>query len=227
MCTAEVYDNTAMIYNVSLVMNDDNSFNVTKYAEYSPAFLPATYAFVYGLAFAALTALPVHVYLWHGTEIWDAFTGKTKLDIHARLMRRYPPVPWYWFAGITVVVFSIAVGMVKGYHTKLPWWAVILALAIPAVYMIPCGIIQGTTNVDANQLNILSEFMGGYMFQGRPLASEWTRSCSWLTKLILSRHDLQHILYRCRRARSLLCTRHEAGSLPQSISFSSLLYASH
>ncbi|KAM3421973.1 hypothetical protein BST61_g2350 [Cercospora zeina] len=37
--------------------------------------------------------------------------------------------------------------------------------------MVPCGIIQGITNVDANQLNVLSEFIGGYMFQGKPLAN--------------------------------------------------------
>lgn len=37
--------------------------------------------------------------------------------------------------------------------------------------MIPCGLIQGIKNVDANQLNILSEFIGGYMFTGKPLAN--------------------------------------------------------
>jgi hypothetical protein len=61
--------------------------------------------------------------------------------------------------------------MVVVYHTSLPWWAILLASLIPAFYMIPCGIIQGITNVDANQLNVLAEFIGGYMFNGRPLAS--------------------------------------------------------
>lgn len=37
--------------------------------------------------------------------------------------------------------------------------------------MVPCGIIQGITNVDANQLNVLAEFIGGYMFNGKPLAN--------------------------------------------------------
>lgn len=37
--------------------------------------------------------------------------------------------------------------------------------------MIPCGMIQGVTNVDANQINVLSEFIGGYMFQGKPIAT--------------------------------------------------------
>ena len=37
--------------------------------------------------------------------------------------------------------------------------------------MIPCAIVQGITNVNANQLNVLSEFIGGYMFQGKPIAN--------------------------------------------------------
>lgn len=172
MCTADVYDNTASVYDVSRVMNADNSFNAAEYEAYSPPFLPATFAFVYGISFAALTAVPVHIYLWHGKQIRDAFAGKTKLDIHARLMKLYPRTPWYWFGAPTVIVIAMAIGIVEGYKTTLPWWAVILAAAIPALYMVPCGIIQGITNFDANQLNVLSEFIGGYMFNGRPLASK-------------------------------------------------------
>ena len=61
--------------------------------------------------------------------------------------------------------------MVEVYHTNLPVYGVFLALAIPAIYMIPCGIIEGITNVNANQLNVLAEFIGGYMFSGKPLAN--------------------------------------------------------
>ena len=117
--------------------------------------------------------MPVHIYLWHGTQILDAFRGRTKLDIHARLMRLYKRTPWWWYAAITVVILVVAIVMVEVYHTDLPWWAVLLAAVVPGLYMIPCGIIQGITNVDANQLNVLSEFVGGYMFNGKPLASEF------------------------------------------------------
>ena len=70
-------------------------------------------------------------------------------------------------------MLALGIVMVEVYDTTLPWWAVILAVIIPAFYMIPCGIIQGITNVDANQLNVLAEFIGGYMFTGRPLASTY------------------------------------------------------
>jgi len=171
ICTADIYDNTANPYNVTRILNPDHTFNQAEYEAYSPTFLPATFAFVYGISFAALTAVPVHIYLWHGTQIRDAFAGRTKLDIHARLMRLYPRTPWYWYAAITVTIMVVSIIMVVCYHTTLPWWAILLATLIPAIYMIPCGIIQGITNVDANQLNVLSEFIGGYMFNGRPLAN--------------------------------------------------------
>ncbi|KAH6718357.1 OPT oligopeptide transporter protein-domain-containing protein [Leptodontidium sp. MPI-SDFR-AT-0119] len=171
ICTAELYDNTASVYNITRVMNSDGTFNVAEYEAYSPSFLPATFAFVYGISFAALTAVPVHIYLWHGKEIKDAFAGRTKLDIHARLMRLYKQTPWYWYGAITVVVLVASMLMVHFYHTSLPVWAILLATIIPAIYIIPCGIIQGITNVNANQLNVLSEFIAGYMFKGRPLAN--------------------------------------------------------
>ncbi|TGO70899.1 hypothetical protein BELL_0649g00070 [Botrytis elliptica] len=171
LCSADVYDNTASLYNVSRIMTSSNTLSATAYAEYSPAYLPATFAFVYGISFAAITAVPVHIYLWHGTQILDAFAGRTKLDIHARLMRLYSRTPWYWYGAITIIMLALGIVMVEVYDTTLPWWAVILAVIIPAFYMIPCGIIQGITNVDANQLNVLAEFIGGYMFTGRPLAN--------------------------------------------------------
>lgn len=172
ICTADLYDNTAQVYNVTKVLNADHTFNTASYEAYSPAFLPATFAFVYGISFAALTAVPVHIYLWHGSQIIDAFKGRTKLDIHARLMRMYKQTPWYWYGAITVIITAVAIIMVEVYDTKLPWWAVLMAAVIPALYMVPCGIIQGITNVNANQLNVLSEFIGGYMFNGKPLASK-------------------------------------------------------
>lgn len=126
---------------------------------------------MYGLSFAAITAVVVHVYLWHGKEIYETFRGRQKLDIHGRLMRAYKKVPWWWNAVILVIFMALSIVMVEIFHTELPVYGVFLALVIPAIYMLPCGIVQGITNVDANQLNVLSEFIGGYLFAGKPLAN--------------------------------------------------------
>lgn len=171
LMTSDVYDRFGQAYNVTKVMNADGTLNVQEYRDYSPPFLGASFAFVYGLSFASITSALVHVYLWHGSDIVAAFKGEQLLDIHARLMLVYKKTPWYWYAGITAVVVALAIAMVEVYDVLLPVYGVFLALIIPAIYMIPCGIIQGITNVDANQLNVLAEFIGGYMFSGRPLAN--------------------------------------------------------
>ncbi|KAI7199863.1 small oligopeptide transporter, OPT family [Hortaea werneckii] len=171
MMTADVYDRTGAAYDVSKVLSDTRTIDATKYAEYSPPYLSATFAFVYGLSFAAITSVITHVYLWHGKDIWDAVRGRQPLDIHGRLMRAYKKVPWWWYVTILVIFTALSIVLAEIYHTQLPVYGVFLALVIPAVYMVPCGIIQGITNVDANQLNVLSEFIGGYLFAGKPLAN--------------------------------------------------------
>lgn len=147
------------------------SFDEAKYQAYSPPYLPATFAFVYGLSFASITSVLSHVYFFHWDEIVRAFRGSTKLDIHARLMRSYKKVPVWWWAAIILIVLGMSIAMTEVFKTGLPVYGIFLAFVIPAIYMIPCGMIQGVTNVNANQLNVLSEFIGGYMFQGKPVAN--------------------------------------------------------
>ncbi|KAI0479532.1 OPT family small oligopeptide transporter [Xylariaceae sp. FL0804] len=169
-CTADVYDRFGEVYDVSKILTN-NLFDQAKYAAYSPPYLPATFAFVYGLSFASITSVLSHVYFFHWDSLVHAMRGTLKLDIHGRLMRAYKSVPWWWWVCILAVMFGMSVGTAVGYDSDLPWWGVLLAFIIPAVYMVPCGMIQGVTNVDANQLNVLAEFIGGFLFQGKPIAN--------------------------------------------------------
>jgi OPT family small oligopeptide transporter len=172
LMTADVYDRTGALYDTARVVSEDHSLDEAAYRNYSPPFLSATFAFIYGPSFAAITSVLSHIAMWHGRDLWAAFKGRNRLDIHARLIRAsYRPTPWYWYAGIIIIITAMAIAMVEVYETKLPVYGVFLGLIIPALYMIPCGIVQGITNVDANQLNVLSEFVGGYMFEGKPLAN--------------------------------------------------------
>ncbi|KAI0380621.1 small oligopeptide transporter [Hypomontagnella monticulosa] len=170
LCTADVYDRFGELYDTTKVITN-NLFDQEKYAAYSPPYLPATFAFVYGLSFASITSVLSHVYFFHWDEIKHALRGSLKLDIHARLMRSYRHAPWYWWSAIVLIVFGMSVAMTEVYHTGLPVYGIVLAFVIGAIYMVPCGMIQGVTNVDANQINVLSEFIGGYMFQGKPIAN--------------------------------------------------------
>jgi hypothetical protein len=44
----------------------------------------------------------------------------------------------------------------------------IVALIIAAVWLIPVGMIQATTNIQIG-LNVITEFLIGYMLPGRPM----------------------------------------------------------
>jgi hypothetical protein len=55
------FDNTGMVYNPGQVITD-GLFDVAKYEAYSPAFLSASLAMAYGVAFAAISSVLVHTF---------------------------------------------------------------------------------------------------------------------------------------------------------------------
>jgi OPT family small oligopeptide transporter len=99
--STESYDNTGAIYNVSRILDDNFHFNETAYKEYSPLFLPTQFALAYGLSFAAVAAVIVHVALYHGHDIWKQFkmARHQEDDVHMRLMKKYRDAEDWWYAG--------------------------------------------------------------------------------------------------------------------------------
>ncbi|PSR88582.1 OPT family small oligopeptide transporter, partial [Coniella lustricola] len=53
--------------------------------------------------------------------------------------------------------------------TDLPWWAFIVCILIAVVFTVPIGIIQAITNIQLG-LNLLTEYVVGYLVPGRPVA---------------------------------------------------------
>lgn len=102
LTSSDAYDNTGNLYNSSRILDDTGTFNEEKYKAYSPIFLPVTFALSYGVGFAVLSCLLTHVALNHSKDILETFRGQNKKDIHARLLSRYPDVPWWWYLALTV-----------------------------------------------------------------------------------------------------------------------------
>ena len=125
----------------------------------------------FGIAFANLTGIFFHIALYHGRDLIEQWKGRGEKDVHARIQTRYTDVPWWWFAAITVVMFALSIVTNEVWHTNLPAWAVFIAFVLPVVYFIPIGIIKAVTNITSNQLNLITEFIGGYAFNGEPLAN--------------------------------------------------------
>lgn len=155
-----------------MVLNPDNTLNATAYEEYGPARLSVLFAFTYGIMFAGLTSVLTHTVLFHGKQIVQQYkrsrTGDE--DIHMRLMKAYPEVPSWWYYSTYIIAFGISFGVIYGWPIELPWWGLILSLALSAIFILPIGIIQAITNQTPG-LNVITEFLIGFALPGHPIAN--------------------------------------------------------
>ncbi|OJJ46046.1 hypothetical protein ASPZODRAFT_152280 [Penicilliopsis zonata CBS 506.65] len=176
------YDNRGMEYNVTRILNADFEFDEHKYKSYSPLFLSTTFALCYGLSFASVIAVLVHVVLFHGKEVWARFRkfGNEEEDVHGHLMSRFNPVPMWWYTAVTLVMTGMSLGVVLGWPTHLSWWAFFLSLIISIVWFIPIGIVAASSNVQIG-LNVITEFLVGYLQPGKPMAMMLFKTYGYIT----------------------------------------------
>lgn len=66
-------------------------------------------------------------------------------------------------------MLSLSFVVILVWDTHFSWWAMIVCTIIPCLFVIPMGIIYATTNIQIG-LNVLTEFVIGYMTPGKPLA---------------------------------------------------------
>ncbi|KHN98781.1 small oligopeptide transporter, OPT family [Metarhizium album ARSEF 1941] len=169
--SSKSYDNTGAPYNVSRILDANFNFNETAYKEYSPLYLSTQFIMAYGMSFAAMSAVLVHVALYHGKELWRQFrmARHQEDDVHMRLMKKYRDAEDWWYAALFIVMVGTSFGVVTGWPTGFPAWAFVVCLLLPIIWLIPIGLIQGISNIQLG-LNVLTEFIIGYMVPGRPLA---------------------------------------------------------
>jgi hypothetical protein len=86
-----------------------------------------------------------------------------------RLMSKYPEVPEWWYGVVWLISGALGFAAVLGYPTQMPWWGFIVACILSLVFMLPLLLILGITNIQL-ALNVLSPFIGGYLFPGMPIA---------------------------------------------------------
>ncbi|KAI9818049.1 MAG: hypothetical protein M1827_000673 [Pycnora praestabilis] len=175
------YDNTGAPYNVSKILSSDFTLDEAAYAKYSPLFLSTTFALTYGLSFATITALIVHTSLFHGADIWSRLRNEYEDDdVHARMMREYKDAPNWWYGILFVIFLAIALVTVLVYPTNLAWWAFFVALFISFIFAIPIGMVWGLTNIRLG-LNVITEFIVGYIQPGRPIAMMLFKTYGYIT----------------------------------------------
>jgi len=176
------YDNTGGPYNVTQILNPDATINLDAYHAYSPLFISTTFAISYGLSFASITATLMHALLYFRKQIWTQARRSLgeQPDIHARLMSVYPPVPEWWYMCIFLSMFVLGIISIEVWHTQMPVWAFVLALAISFIYVIPIGMIQAITNQQVG-LNVITELIIGYALPGKPVSMMLFKTWGYIT----------------------------------------------
>jgi len=178
---SHAYDNTGHQYNVTMILDENLRFDEKLYNAYSPLYLPTQFAMAYGLSFAAVAAVIVHVSLYHGKEIWTQFklARNQEDDVHMRLMKKYRDAPDWWYGALFLIMIGMSLAAVAAWPTDFPWWAYIVCIIIACGWTLPVGIVQAITNWQIG-LNVLTEFIIGYMLPGRPLAMMMFKNYGYL-----------------------------------------------
>ncbi|KAL5567719.1 hypothetical protein UlMin_024294 [Ulmus minor] len=163
-------------YNILEIIDSKFHLDRNQYAKDGPVHLSTFFAMTYGIGFATLSATLMHVLLFNGSDLWKqskrAFGGTRKIDIHTKLMKKYKSVPNWWFHITLLLNIALIIFTCEYYNEslQLPWWGVLLACVIAIVFTLPIGIIQATTNQQPG-LNIITEYIIGYMYPERPVAN--------------------------------------------------------
>ena len=154
--------------------------------------MSTTFGFSYAISFGSLTAVLVHTLLFHHRELFNKFraTSDREDDVHVRLYRKYREVPDWWYLTLFLIMIVCSIVVCEAWDTRLPWWGFLATQLIPFVFTIPIGMVTAVTNVGIGTsqksslmvgLNVITEFIAGYMFPGRPLANMMIKTYGYMT----------------------------------------------
>ncbi|KAL1579527.1 Oligopeptide transporter [Candida albicans] len=175
------FDRFQQTYNVSKIIDHKTlSFNEAEYKKYSPLFLSTTFAISYGLSFASILATITHTICFHGRDLIASLKAKEKPDVHNRLMKAYKPVPEWWYIIVFLVFFGMSIATVRAWPTEMLVWGLVFALIIAIIFLLPVAIIYAKTNI-AVGLNVVTEFIVGYVLPGRPIAMMLFKTFGYIT----------------------------------------------
>lgn len=158
-----VYDNSGNAYNVSRVINKQNGYQLDplKYEQYSRVclpwlvglsnpkltqhqiYLPVTYALnQFGLAFATIVSLFIWLLLEKRGQLWSAVSRITcarrkEATNHDEDRPAYAETPTWWYWATAAFSLFLAIFCCEYWKVQLPWYGVLLAFAVAAVFFVP------------------------------------------------------------------------------------------
>ncbi|ORX65716.1 oligopeptide transporter 7-like protein [Linderina pennispora] len=176
-----IYSNSIFLangsyYDTSRVMDAKGHLDPQKYAEYGPIRMPFQFAYVYGLSFAGIVTLVVYTALNHGRDIYNRLRHLNVGDDD------YLEVPRWWYAVTLVSMLALGITACEVYGL-LPWYYMLLAITISFIFLALSNQQPG--------LNVITEFLIGYLRAGDPLYGYITMT---QTLMLVSDQKLGHYM---------------------------------
>lgn len=72
----------------------------------------------------------------------------------------------WWYAAIFLAMFGLSIAFLYVYDTGLPWYGLILAVAIVVVLLVPTGIMMALCNIQLSTA-VISALVAGYAWPGK------------------------------------------------------------
>ncbi|GAA5979168.1 hypothetical protein JCM5350_007089 [Sporobolomyces pararoseus] len=183
---SHLYNRTFGHLDVTEILNPDLSLNEAQYEKLGPLRLVPYFALSYGISFAILTSAISSVLLWNLKDIKKALSARKgdKGDVHVQLLERnYLNVPRSWYFATFGANFLAASILLTFYpQLQLPVWGLVLAVMLAVAFLVPIGIISAITNTTIG-LNVITEFVAGYIYPGKPLANVAFKCYGYMTML--------------------------------------------
>lgn len=80
-------------------------------------------------------------------------------------MKKYKDVPQWWYGIVFLILFGLSIAFIYVYDTGLPWYGLILALAINLMLLPPIGIMLSACNISVSTA-VISAFIAGFIWPG-------------------------------------------------------------
>ncbi|XP_011074283.1 oligopeptide transporter 4 [Sesamum indicum] len=172
--SADLFTANGQEYNISAIVSPQFELDREQYQKQGRIHLSTFFSLTYGFGFATIASTVTHVALFYGREIYDRYkaSSKAKRDIHTKLMKNYKDIPSWWFyvlLAVTMVVSLVLCIFLKK-EIQMPFWALLLAAVLAFLFTLPISIITATTNQTPG-LNIITEYLMGIIYPGRPIAN--------------------------------------------------------
>ncbi|CAG8815040.1 9808_t:CDS:2, partial [Racocetra persica] len=88
------------------------------------------------------------------------------------------PNLWYGILFVSMLIIAIILGYTTG--ANLPFWAVLLAISLAVLMVIPIGIIQAVSNWQLG-LNVMTELVCGFLLPGNAIGNVYFKTYGYMS----------------------------------------------